>query len=314
MRRCLNWEEALKQITKESPRIILLLGSLDVGKTTFCLNLVSRFLEKRERVAVVDSDLGQSTFGPPTTIGLVIFNSCHKGLTSDSLREVSASHLYFIGNNSPRGHMLETVVGTKKMVDKAIENGCESVIIDTSGMISYPLGAALKYYKINLTSPDCVVALQRVNELSLILKSINGYGSLKILEVAVSTKARKISRLERIELREKGYQRYFLHSNTIKIKISSILLYPSAVDFTKDNLLDLVVGLKDNMGEFLGLGILRDFSIDEQSLSILTPVAEASKVKGLVLGRIRVGPSGRELGRTNLTTFSNGGEYNFFSQ
>ncbi len=193
------------------------------------------------------------------------------------------------------------------MVDKAVEQRCKSIIIDTSGVISYPLGTALKYYKINLVSPDYVVAIQRVNELDRILKSINGYEGLEVLEVPVTDKARKLSRPERIELREKSYQRYFSNSDTIKIKLSSVLLYPSAIDFTRNDFLDLVVGLKDEKGEFLGLGILRDYSIDDRFLTILTPVTKASKVKGLVLGRIRVGLLGRELGRVDLTSFSGRG-------
>lgn len=50
--------------------------------------------------------------------------------------------MWFLGATSPIGHLLEIVVGTKKMADKALNSGADVVIVNTSGLILGTAGTA----------------------------------------------------------------------------------------------------------------------------------------------------------------------------
>ncbi|MFO7928964.1 MAG: Clp1/GlmU family protein [Candidatus Humimicrobiaceae bacterium] len=63
-----DFEKLIYVLSKEKG-INFLLGHIDTGKTTFSKEMIKAFLNKGEKVGFVDSDVGQSTAGPPTTIG-----------------------------------------------------------------------------------------------------------------------------------------------------------------------------------------------------------------------------------------------------
>ena len=51
--------------TLARPGRVFVLGGVDSGKTTFTTRLAQAGLDAGLQVAVVDADLGQSTYGPP---------------------------------------------------------------------------------------------------------------------------------------------------------------------------------------------------------------------------------------------------------
>ena len=152
-----SWKAALEDLRQA--RTILLLGATDTGKTTFLTWLANILLAQERRIAIVDADVGQSSLGPPTTIGLGVVAAPFQ-----RLQDVPAVALYFVGATSPRGHLVPMVVGTKRLVDGAQRLEVGQVIIDTCGYISADGGQALKYYQIDLIDPDVVVCLQRGKE------------------------------------------------------------------------------------------------------------------------------------------------------
>ena len=52
----------------------LILGASDTGKSTLAHLLVHQLCQRGNIVALVDGDIGQSVLGPPTTIGLALFD------------------------------------------------------------------------------------------------------------------------------------------------------------------------------------------------------------------------------------------------
>ena len=62
------WRETAATILRDRPRVILVLGGGDAGKSSFCRFLLAELLAAGHRVAVVDSDLGQKDIGPPATV------------------------------------------------------------------------------------------------------------------------------------------------------------------------------------------------------------------------------------------------------
>ena len=64
------WDWSADQIVQHRWRKILVLGGVDRGKSTYCRFLTRRCLETGQRVAVVDTDVGQKDIGPPATLTL----------------------------------------------------------------------------------------------------------------------------------------------------------------------------------------------------------------------------------------------------
>src|SRR5919108_4520926 len=157
-----GWQAALEDL--QHARTILLLGGTDTGKTTFLTWLTNALLAREGRIAIVDADVGQSSLGPPTTIGLGVVAQALQ-----HLQELPPTALYFVGSTSPRGHLVPVIVGTKRMVERAQRIEADRVIIDTCGFISADGGQALKHYQIDLVDPDVVVCLQRAQECEPIL-------------------------------------------------------------------------------------------------------------------------------------------------
>src|SRR5574341_24021 len=67
-----DWERVLLALAKR-PGVTMFLGASDTGKTT-CLRAAAAHLARAGLLplAIVDADLGQSTIGPPTTVGLML--------------------------------------------------------------------------------------------------------------------------------------------------------------------------------------------------------------------------------------------------
>ncbi len=149
-----GWGAVLESL--QQAHTILLIGGTDTGKTTFLTWLANTLRAQGQRIAIVDADVGQSSLGPPTTIGLGLVLQPFQ-----SLQELTPAALYFVGSTSPRGHFLPIVIGTKCMVDRARRSEVDQVLVDTCGFIGNDGGQALKRSQIDLVHPDMVVCLQR---------------------------------------------------------------------------------------------------------------------------------------------------------
>ncbi|KAJ9092435.1 hypothetical protein QFC21_006817 [Naganishia friedmannii] len=85
---------------RTSPCIALVKGAKRSGKSTFTREIVNRLLRKYERVAYLDTDLGQSEFGTGGTVGLYILEQPLLGPAFSHPRQPLRSH--FIGSLTPR--------------------------------------------------------------------------------------------------------------------------------------------------------------------------------------------------------------------
>jgi len=62
------WEEMAEEALDR--KVVMAMGTSDVGKSSMILYMVNRALRAGRRPAVVDADIGQTDIGPPGTIGL----------------------------------------------------------------------------------------------------------------------------------------------------------------------------------------------------------------------------------------------------
>ena len=178
--------------------IVMIMGAPDTGKTTFATFLANEALQKGISVAVIDSDIGQSDIGPPSTIGLAFVRH-----TIERISDVTADNFYFIGTTSVQ-NVCDMVLGLREMVGKALERA-DLVIIDTCGYVLGDTGRRLKGSKLQAINPDVVVALQKKNELYPILRSWQG----DTVQVKAPREARRVPRHVRKEIRESRWRKAF---------------------------------------------------------------------------------------------------------
>lgn len=208
------WQQVADQITQE-PGIVVLIGASDTGKTTLGRFLIGAWHRKGIPVALVDGDIGQSTIGPPASVGLAFFPP------SASLPPLA---LRFVGATSPHGHFLPLLVGLKKLVDRAREVQAEIVLVDTTGLVHGPAGRALKFQKIDLLTPRHLLALQKKDELEALLAPHEKRTGLKIHRLPVPQEALDKSRERRRAYREQKFQEYFQGSRHLKLSLKEVKL------------------------------------------------------------------------------------------
>jgi polynucleotide 5'-hydroxyl-kinase GRC3/NOL9 len=217
-----NWKAVLEDL--QQARTIMLLGATDTGKTTFLTWLANTLWAQGRRIAIVDADVGQSSLGPPTTIGLGVVAQPFQ-----SLQELTPAALYFVGSTSPRGHLIPVIVGTKRMVDHALRIEVDQVIIDTCGFVSADGGQALKHDQIDLVNPDVVVCLQRAHECEPILLAFRHCQRPRILRLRASHACRRRSVEERRVRRERALRRYFANPKMVTLSWDDLNLIEAPI-------------------------------------------------------------------------------------
>src|SRR5438270_11683288 len=90
------------------------LGGLDSGKTSFCRMCAAVAVRLGSTVAYVDSDVGQSTVGPPTTIGLKLSSRADD---LEPVRLAGPDASYFAAPTPPSWHTLPIVIGALGRVE-----------------------------------------------------------------------------------------------------------------------------------------------------------------------------------------------------
>jgi len=210
-----EWDELIAEILREKPRLVMVIGNVDVGKSFFTTYVANTLLKHGIRAAALDGDVGQSDIGPPSTMGIGIFER-PVGL----MHEVPTRAAYFVGSMSPSNHMLEFIVGMKKLVELGLKE-VDMVIVNTPGMISHGPGRALQLYVMELLNPDLIVALQRGRELEHLLMAAP---PVKIRRIPVYEKVRSRSIAERTALRWMALARYFEGSSRIVLDLRKVKL------------------------------------------------------------------------------------------
>ncbi len=210
-----EWKLSAEKILNfNKPIKILVLGDVDCGKSTFCTFLANESFSHGYKTAIIDNDLGQSDIGPPTTIGLGFVNNY-----ITLLSEIPLQDAFFVGSNSPRNFIDRVIIGARKMLDKALKNSCEIIIVNTSGWIAGIGARTLKISLILSLNPNVIVAIQRAGELEHILKPIQNLNMFNIIRMPPIRSIKVRSKSERKLIRESAYMKYLMKS---KVRIFSL--------------------------------------------------------------------------------------------
>jgi polynucleotide 5'-kinase involved in rRNA processing len=262
--------------------VTLLVGGLDSGKTTLASRIARAGIEAGLQLGFLDADVGQSTVGPPATVGLRMCRSI-QDLEPASLAR--ADHLAFVGATSPQAHLLPLVVGTRLLLDRAREQGADLVVIDTTGLVSGVYGQLLKFHKVGVLQPDLVVGLERGEELQPLLGVVQRFFAAEVLTLRVHPDVVPASVEQRATNREESMRRYF-QEPLQRFRVKPTVFVPALPALFDLAVLDhLVVGLSDGKGSCIGVGYL-EYLAEEGALRLISPVAEAPKA--LILGSVRL--------------------------
>lgn len=144
------WEDLIDRI---SGKTVIFIGRTDSGKSSSILYLSNKLISRGERVSLVDSDIGQSDLGPPGVISSVnLENQVHQ------VKMLEPEFMYFIGDKSPRGHLLQMLMGVREAVSSVRGR---TVLINTTGFVDGAAARVLKRCKIEATDPELVVIIER---------------------------------------------------------------------------------------------------------------------------------------------------------
>lgn len=199
-----HWEKLASRIVKPQ-QVVLVIGATDVGKSTFCRFLADSAMRQGLKTAFVDTDVGQSQIGPPTTIGMKFLDRECPPVQFNG----AADQLYFVGDLSPRGHYLEVLTGTRLMVDSARETDADFIIIDTTGYIHNAPAVILKQHKIELIRPNHVVCIGRSSELEQITAYYSQQDWLNSHRLLPHRNARPKNSKARSQYRKSQFDAYF---------------------------------------------------------------------------------------------------------
>ena len=272
----------------------MLIGALDTGKTTFGVELAGRAVAAGISCAIVDADIVQSSVGPPTTVGLKLVTP-DVDMTRAGLR--SADGLGFVGTLIPKGHLLPLISSTARLVRRAAESGAHLIIVDTTSLVSGIYGQTLKFFKMDLVSPDFVVAFERGGELEPVVGLAQRFTPAEVVELEVDPDVRVRSVDERMTFREEQFAAYFA-DGVSRWRVKPTVFMPTLPPEFDLALLDsLLVGMEDGKGACVGIGVL-EHDPGEDILRMVSPVTEG--VRGLRLGSLRIETTGRSKGPVDL--------------
>jgi polynucleotide 5'-hydroxyl-kinase GRC3/NOL9 len=283
-----SWNEMLQTIKniQKKPAIIMVIGKVDSGKSSFSTYLINKLVDGKNKVAVLDGDVGQSDIGPPCTIAY--------GVTSKQVTEIydlKVANAFFVGVTSPTQAVTRTVEGLINMYKEIMEKAeADYVIINTDGWVEGDIALNYKLQLINQIRPDLVIGIQTQEELKLLLSSIVMVPTRSV-HSSVSVSERNPEKRTRV--RELGYAKY-LKEAKVRSFFASYMEVQEKQVIPKESGKEkgILVGLHNAKKHFLGIGILLEYNRAKRIMKVLTPVT--SKPAGITIGKIKLDPELKE--------------------
>ncbi len=276
-----SWKRIIEVLIKKDQKKILVIGGVDVGKSTFCALLANSLLKFGIQSAIIDADIGQSDLGPPTTLGLGLVNEYIENLSSASI-----INLFFVGHITPYKVTNKVILGIQMLCN------CLKLhtftIINTDGWIKDNEAIAYKKRIMDEFSPDLIIGISERNEIANIFE--NCKKNFVLLDSSEYIKKR--NQIERRKLREYGYRRFLENAKLRLFYFNEFEMTERINEFNdfKDN----IVGFIDRKNFLQGIGIMKDFDKDKKIMKIFTSVKKNEELRKLEIGNIKISNSGRE--------------------
>lgn len=260
----------------------LVVGGCDTGKSIFCRWLAHK-LNAQAPTAIVDADVGQSTIGPPATVGW-------------KMVAANTEEFVFVGNVSPVPHLLQSATGTARMARRAARAGARFTVIDTTGFITGLQAVALKTAKIDLLAPLHLVVMGDSIEIRRLLVACRGDERVTVHQLPVTDHITNKTMEQRAENRRTRFTRYLQDAQlqTVSLRNMAISGLPAASDLkasgrTWSDLKGSLLCFHDTKRLGTCIGLLHSIDIHDHSMLVLAPAAAASS-HGFIVGTLRLLP------------------------
>jgi polynucleotide 5'-hydroxyl-kinase GRC3/NOL9 len=275
-----SWVESVEVLMsfQKKPVIAMVMGKTDSGKTSFCTHLINKLVSAKQKVAIIDGDLGQSDIGPPCTVAYAFIT---KPLTE--LYELKAENAFFVGATSPSEALSKTIEGLALMKAEILDRTVDFVVVNTDGWVEGEEAVKYKAQLAEKLKPDMVLCIQQKNELEPLL------AALKFRKIVIdsSSVAKQRSREKRRNLREMSYAKYLTDAKVKSLPLNQLALEEkTALPIRQGEERGLLLGLYDAQRKFLGIGILREVDSVRKTLKVLTSVSAKPSI--IALGKVRL--------------------------
>lgn len=268
---------SLRERLHGTPGVVMLIGAPDTGKTTLGRLLVADAVTAGMRAAYVDGDVAASTVGPPACAGL---RWVHEPEDMESLG--AADQLRFVGSTEPQAVVLPHVVSVSSLVQEASEHA-ELVVLDTGGVVSGVVGQTITYHLWELCRPDLVVAMHHGDELEPIVGMLRRFLSARVAMAEPTEDVVPMSPVDRYERRAAAFAEA-LGDPLQRWRVQTTVFAPTLPEeFDRTRLESMLVGVQDDHGRCLGLGVLE---VSDGVVRVATRYGE--EMRGLRLGSMRV--------------------------
>jgi polynucleotide 5'-hydroxyl-kinase GRC3/NOL9 len=207
------WAKSFEELLRlqDKPVTVMVLGSVDSGKTSFCTYLTNRLLREKQRVAILDGDLGQSDVGPPCTVA---YTFATKPVTD--LFSLEAKNAFFVGSTSPSTAVDRLIEGLTLLEKEVLCSDQDFVVINTDGWVEGDEAFSYKVQLIRALDPSVIFCLQQKDELSSFLSIPER--SVTVVDSPATIRQR--TREKRKSLRELGYIKYLRSAKVQSLPVS----------------------------------------------------------------------------------------------
>lgn len=283
-----SWHSSLEAIAEMNQGKVLIVGASDTGKSTLSTFLANGLLKKGIKPRIIDADIGQADIGPPTTVSSAVVPGF---LTS--LADLTPLRMIFVGNTSPSHVQSKLIHGILKLSDLAQQS---MTLINTDGWALDPEAIIYKIQLIESIRPDLLLGIGKGEELNPILHRADASMRIEAPSLVLTR-----SQTDRRQIRTASYRRYLnggkirsYSTRETQVRLPSLLTPVQSKQFPE--LRNLIVGLLNNQGYLLQIGVLLNF--EEDIFRVYSkPTDHISEVE---LGHVRLSTEGVELGFLDL--------------
>lgn len=273
--------------SEAATKIIYVIGSNDSGKSTFCKFLTDN-LAQDFRVAYIDCDPGQSLLGPPTTVGLELLFS--------SADEKPIQYLYFVGSTTPRGHLLQSLTGIKKLTEKAIRLGAQCIMLDSCGFVLDLVAREFQFRVIDLIQPDHLIVFHRPDEDFRWVSNFTSHPGMNLFRLPISPAVIARTPAERRQYREEKFKKYFESAASRQLILRRIGFHGRIPNFRKpEQYRNRLVALCDAENFVMTLGIVQEINIAQKTIQLSAPEFDHAKVVFIHFGSIYLNAAGQQI-------------------
>ena len=134
--------------------VILILGKIDSGKSSYCTYLVNKLVNGKCRVAVLDGDLGQSDIGPSGNRGLRCNFQARDGIVRFKVGECFFYRCHFADMA-----IAKTIEGLTALKAQILERPVDFIVVNTDGWVTGEIAVKYKTELIKELKPDLIVGV-----------------------------------------------------------------------------------------------------------------------------------------------------------